>query len=312
MENSNKLHEETLKIAKSLIERDPALKDWVTEKFPELKESKDEKIMKEIIQSIQDNMCVIHKDECIAWPEKQGERNLIESNEEWYSFIRWFVKERTDNYTLIPSDDDIHKWSDMILNHVKKLIERQGQNPAWSDEDEEIFQSCLNILQEKGFMGVGVIETINSKWLKSLKDRVQPKQEWSEEDVLNLNCILSCMDEDAKLPRETISRLCNWLKSLKDRIQPQLKQERGEEDEKALDSILNDLRQGVIPDNDDINWLKSLKERISQPHWKPSEEQMKMLRAIVYEPYEVEAEFRNVSCRKILETLYKDLKTFES
>lgn len=36
------------------------------------------------------------------------------------------------------------------------------------------------------------------------------------------------------------------------------------EDDKALDSILNDLRQGVIPDDDDINWLKSLKERASR------------------------------------------------
>jgi len=40
--------------------------------FPELKESEDEKIRKEIIQSIQENMCVIHKDKCIAWLEKQG------------------------------------------------------------------------------------------------------------------------------------------------------------------------------------------------------------------------------------------------
>lgn len=44
-----------------------------------------------------------------------------------------------------------------------------------------------------------------------------------------------------------------------------------EGDNKSLDSILNDLRQGVIPDNDDINWLKLLKERHT---WKPSDEQI--------------------------------------
>lgn len=40
--------------------------------FPELRESEDERIRKEILQSIRDNMVVIHKDECIAWLEKQG------------------------------------------------------------------------------------------------------------------------------------------------------------------------------------------------------------------------------------------------
>ena len=47
-----------------------------------------------------------------------------------------------------------------------------------------------------------------------------------------------------------------------------------EEDNKALDSILNDLKQGVIPDNDDIDWLNSLKERYT---WKPSNEHIKRL-----------------------------------
>ena len=44
--------------------------------FPELKESEDERIRKEILQSIRDNMVVIHKDKCIAWLEKQGEQKL--------------------------------------------------------------------------------------------------------------------------------------------------------------------------------------------------------------------------------------------
>lgn len=50
--------------------------------LPELKESEDEKIRKEIIQSIKNNMCVIHKDKCLTWLEKQGEhanfRNKIQ------------------------------------------------------------------------------------------------------------------------------------------------------------------------------------------------------------------------------------------
>lgn len=49
--------------------------------------------------------------------------------------------------------------------------------PEWSEEDETRFKSCIKILQPSdGY------DTINTKWLKSIKNRVQPKQEWSEED----------------------------------------------------------------------------------------------------------------------------------
>ena len=46
-----------------------------------------------------------------------------------------------------------------------------------------------------------------------------------------------------------------------------------EEDEKIYTSILNDLRQNVIPDKEDIDWLKSLKDKIQpQPKQEWSEE----------------------------------------
>lgn len=37
-------HEETLKIARELIKKDPSLTDWIISKFPELQESEDERI----------------------------------------------------------------------------------------------------------------------------------------------------------------------------------------------------------------------------------------------------------------------------
>ena len=57
-------------------------------------------------------------------------------------------------------------------------------------------------------------------WIKSLKDRVQPKQEWSEEDEKCLtNAIDACKqisDEDYECSQGYIDAI-NWLKSLKDR-----------------------------------------------------------------------------------------------
>ncbi len=73
--------EETLKLARKLIEKDPTLKDWVIEKFPELRESKDQKMMKAVLQFTKENVYVqtnyqgetITKKEMVDWMEKQIE-----------------------------------------------------------------------------------------------------------------------------------------------------------------------------------------------------------------------------------------------
>jgi len=53
-----------------------------------------------------------------------------------------------------------------------EMLLRFAQKPKeWSEEDEKRLKSCLNILQAKGIMGV--TETINTKWLKSLKERLK-------------------------------------------------------------------------------------------------------------------------------------------
>ena len=77
------------------------------------------------------------------------------------------------------SDDGIleHKCA---ITAVKKLYK---QKPAWSKEDERMFKSALWHVKNScgnGGKNSGEFEVYN--WLKSLKDRVQPKQEWSEDD----------------------------------------------------------------------------------------------------------------------------------
>ena len=77
-----------------------------------------------------------------------------------------------------------------------------------------------------------------------------------------------------------------------------------EEDDKALGSILNDLKQGVIPDNDDIDWLKSLKDRV-KPQWKPSEEHIRYLQAVVNDVHNIGSESCCIALRDLLEQLKK-------
>lgn len=90
--------------------------------FPELKESEDERIRKEIISHLQH--------ECV---------------------VKRYV-----------SDVEYDRWIDWL--------EKQGK-PKWTDEDEERLQSCIIALQGKGLMGG--VDTMDSKWLKSLKQRME-------------------------------------------------------------------------------------------------------------------------------------------
>ena len=47
---------------------------------------------------------------------------------------------------------------------------KKQDKPKWTDEDEERLQSCIIAIQGKGLMGG--VDTMDSKWLKSLKQKI--------------------------------------------------------------------------------------------------------------------------------------------
>lgn len=117
--------------------------------------------------------------------------------------------------------------------------------------------------------------------------------------------------------KNQIERERNFLKSLPERFNLQPKQEWSEEDEAMLENVLGtyktledmlDLSTGQDRDilesmNFERDWLKGrFKFLRSQPHWKPSEEQMEFLKRTV--------DGYDITCRGqvALESLYDDLK----
>lgn len=178
-----KLHEETLKIAKDLIEKDPALKDWVTEKFPELKESEDEKMIRIIMKTLQDinkkddsMMGDILLEDCIAWLEKQGN---ISPTEDELEALR------------IAAYEPIKNWSEKLQSLYEKLacceqgeqilansckISKDEQNLAWNDEDYKMINSLITDYEEAVKCSNDVWENVfkdKVNWLKSLKERMK-------------------------------------------------------------------------------------------------------------------------------------------
>ena len=112
------------------------------------------------------------------------------------------------------SDDGIltHKCA---ISSVKELFK---QNPTWSEEDEKMWNDIISIV--KGSVHPRFYDKVVS-WLKSLEYRVQPKQEWSEDDedmcykaiaVINRLC---AEGKDYVWSIKTLKKLFDWLKSLR-------------------------------------------------------------------------------------------------
>ena len=63
-----------------------------------------------------------------------------------------------------------------------KMMNGEKVSSTWSEEDEKRLKSCLNILQPKSLLGN--VETINTKWLKSIRNRITWKP--SDEQIVVL------------------------------------------------------------------------------------------------------------------------------
>lgn len=223
---------------------------------PELKENEDEKIRQTLIQ---------------AYSELRNKRG---GNYKWREEITY----------------------DMLISWLEKQGENHivGNNEmvkhAWSEEDKLMLNDIITCNERHGYLTAE-----NITWLKSIKDRVQPKVEWGEEDekIYNKICGLihaaafaNCeTDEDGKELNE-YAKMMHLLKLLKEKVQPQV--EWSEEDEKTWKELIEEVKDQLnyVPapdcrDEEDekalkqlnkwLTWLKSLKPQSNQ-EWSEEDE----------------------------------------
>ena len=201
--NYEKKYKEALEWARKVMQGKVGfVLDEVLEKFPELKESEseDERIRKNLISYITISKHRMfserERNEMIAWLEKQGQT---------------FTKKDIDDAYLKGVCD------------AKQELEKQGEQKSakWSEEDKKMIDaiySCVDSHYD------GLAKNVLLIWLKSLKDRVQPKQEWSEEDQDNFKHLMDeivCLGNNRdSLKRLYYDRLIKFLEELKKRAQP--------------------------------------------------------------------------------------------
>ena len=121
-------------------------------------------------------------------------------------------------------------------------------------------------------------ENFNDSLIKDCDEQIA----WLKAILLNI-----------KKKNEDVAKLCS--------------NEWNEEDEKHINSIFNDLKQNVIPDDEDQEWLKNRFKSL-RPHWKPSKEQMEALKDAV-KLYK-ETHFERFHAR--IESLYEQLKKLQA
>ena len=167
---------------KSLYSERTALETIV----PELKESEDERIRKDLLAFIKAPYVydfIVHDrvDPWISWLEKQGEQKPVDINT---SLINKMVNdyENTDEY--IEGDYKGKPVNCMVRAYrqgIKDILSISKGNHikhTWSENDEnmanDIIEGCLS--SEKAYYIAHTSEEI-ADWLKSIKDRVKGKEE---------------------------------------------------------------------------------------------------------------------------------------
>ena len=132
----------------------------------------------------------------------------------------------------------------------------------------------------------------------------QTHAEWSEEDMKMLDNTLDSLKRyQLSMPNIQVEFQMRWLKSLCP--QPKQKRHLGMKDQWCCSAAWAAVRDSDAYNGEEKQFILDFLQRCEpQPHWKPSEQQMKILRKYVM------GEWRDLTIGqdKILTSLYNDLK----
>jgi hypothetical protein len=229
--------------------------------FPELKESEGEKIRKEIISALKYANYKGVYDKHIAWLEKQyadpikeywrgyneGKQNVLDKYAELKKQSEQKPKFRVGDTIKCKYDDrqftvksvDLEKGTYAYtkkgcgndIDYADEAFELAEQKPAeWSNKDSLMLNCTISALQSEADRKDGYIDkdTLKDleKWLKSLKDRVQPQPKQEYDDMAY------------EMTRAVL------YDKLKDSLRPQNRWKPSEEQMKTLNEVINYCANG--------------------------------------------------------------------
>ena len=270
--------EEAMEIVKRLyndslfLEKD---KEAMSTLVPELVESEDERIRKDIIALIElftDGSAVspgsrTTKEEALEWLEKQKEEEgyeaiPVESTLEYklgFKAGRDFEKQReresfSFNEPYNPDDYEV------VMEGNATGLKKKERNPAEWDELQSDFKSINEAFED------GKKEVVAHPEKYGLCD-CEPKPEWGEKDEKKLKETLALIEtiEDINKAKDGFLNVKIWLESLPKRFVLQPKKEWNDNDEHILNNIYDFVAENTIDINrapcakECLDWLKSLR-----------------------------------------------------
>ena len=217
-------YEQAIKVAQRFYNNSVAVtKKGLEDIFPELKESKDERICKALIDYFKWNpngqlLNEFSNREVFAWLEKQKAIDILDEEE------REFV-DNVDSYRK-EVDAAYQKGYD---EGVKVTLEKQGEqkpNDEIGNYDHgKVLESLMSAEMKTPEESLG----IDSETYSEIVDECiygEQKPAWSEEDEKKINYLIALLQDGTihnPALRTVNEELENWFKSLKDRVYPQNK-----------------------------------------------------------------------------------------
>lgn len=308
------------------------------EMFPELKESKDERIRKELLEHCKNQAkpYIYTGNKCpqiqswIDWLEKQGEQKPAEEIISNLDYISPKDKALFKIATVLSQHEDKNG---SPLEEIKSILVDYGINNLEANEQKPI----IEMKSPEESLGIS-----SEEYNKIVDECIYGEQKpaWSEEDERIYKVVLELIDSYSKgtiggcIIPPNVERYAKWFKALKDRILPQPKQEWSEEDERKLNDVIRLIENSGYVESirkHYVDWLKSLRLQntwkpsgeldeasyqvgikrvlenpesygLTKHKWKPSDEQMETLLS------EVTAWTKGCPKQIVLESLYNDLK----
>ena len=207
--------EEAIKIVQSATVWTDEERDALAMLIPELAESEDERIRKELVAFFK----AMHDS---PWHEEYWHDLEIDR------ILAYLEKQKDEEgYEEIPVESTLEY--KLGFKAGKDSEKQKEHKPAeWSDTKELVFKDICNHLEVEGYSGWVVL-------LNALRNgEFQPKQEWSEEDEENLEKVIWYIEKGCKLIFQKPDKLISWLKSLR----PQSKQEWDTHDKAIVNCIV--------------------------------------------------------------------------
>jgi hypothetical protein len=224
IEEKSKAYDKALSVAQETYATQPMYRDWLEKMFPELKESKDERIMKELIKFFRmgakynSSTNGIPDKDIIAWLEKQNKQKPAWSEDD-EGICRAIINDIANDKSMCTFD--ISKGiCDEQINWLKSLKERVACEAncttakEWSKEDEIWIDRACMLLDELNHLSTLTLAKIPSNvndiisHLKSIKDRYTWKPSNMELEVLRLaaekdgTCLMGLYKQLKKLREE--------------------------------------------------------------------------------------------------------------